>query len=191
MRKLDHPNTIRYLGARRDDNCLSIYMQYVNGGTIGRMLKECGPFNEQVTRSYTLQLLRGLQYLHERKIIHRDLKGDNLFLTDANVLKLGDFGTSKELVTSLVTDSVAGTPNFMAPQVIACTGHSYKADIWSVGCCVLQMLTGQPPFTKLDNHMAVMFAVMKGKIVDEIPTSISDEAKSFIEMCTKTNPTER
>ncbi|CAD2218246.1 hypothetical protein AGDE_11507 [Angomonas deanei] len=184
MRKLHHPSIINYLGASRDENCLQIFMEYIGGGSIGDALKADGPFPEDRARGYTKQLLNGLLYLHERKILHRDLKGDNLFLTEDGILKVGDFGTSKELVTTLVTDSVAGTPNFMAPEVIACSGHGYAADIWSVGCCVLEMLIGSPPFSKMDNHMAVMFAIMKGKFDSEIPDNISEPAKSFIRACT-------
>lgn len=193
MRKVQHPNTVLYLGANREDNALQIYMEFLGGGTIRERLRQKWFFSDALARFYTTQLLDGLGYLQKHKIIHRDLKGDNLFLagdfpvssplyaqyvellqSDPDleshaVVKVGDFGTSKELISTLTTDSVAGTPNFMAPEVISCIGHSYQADIWSVGCCVLEMLTGMPPFAKLDNHMAVMFAVMKGKFLDQLP----------------------
>ena len=191
MQKLDHPNTVRYLGAKRQGDCLNIFMEYVDGGTVASMLRTKGPFDEGTVRRYTHQLLQGLEYLHSKKIAHRDLKGDNLFLDSKDNLKVGDFGTSKELQTMRVTDSVAGTPNFMAPEVIACSGHSFQADIWSVGCCVIQMLTGKPPFSNLDNHMAVMFAVMKGQIEQQIPKNISPEMRDFISLCTQKDPNER
>ncbi|RNF16680.1 putative protein kinase [Trypanosoma conorhini] len=193
MRKLNHKHIVCYYSARREEsNCaLQIYMEYVGGGTIAQKLRANGPFSEDETRNYTRQLLEGLEYLHQRRIVHRDLKGDNLFLTEDGVLKVGDFGTSKELQTTLVTDSVAGTPNFMAPEVIACSGHSCMADIWSVGCCVLEMLTGHPPFWNLDNHMAVMFAIMKGRLEEQVPPHISANAKEFISLCLRSDPKER
>ncbi|ORC91020.1 protein kinase [Trypanosoma theileri] len=193
MRKLNNEHIISYYSARRDEasSTLLIYMEYISGGTVAQKLKKKGPFSEDETRHYTRQLLQGLDYLHQRHIVHRDLKGDNLFLTENDVLKVGDFGTSKELKTTLITDSVAGTPNFMAPEVIACSGHSCMADIWSVGCCVLEMLTGHPPFWNLDNHMAVMFAIMKGKLEEQVPSHISEEAKDFIRHCTCSDPTHR
>lgn len=193
MRKLNHKHIISYYSARRDEgkSALLIYMEYVGGGTVAEKLKLNGPFTEDETRNCTRQLLEGLEYLHRQHIVHRDLKGDNLFLTEDGVLKVGDFGTSKELQTTLVTDSVAGTPNFMAPEVIACSGHSCMADIWSVGCCVLEMLTGHPPFWNLDNHMAVMFAVMKGNLEQQVPTHISEDAKDFIKLCARSDPKER
>ncbi|RNC30612.1 putative protein kinase, partial [Trypanosoma cruzi] len=193
MRKLNHKHIVSYYSARRDESCsaLLIYMEYVGGGTIAQKLRTNGPFSEDETRHYTRQLLEGLDYLHQRRIVHRDLKGDNLFLTEDGVLKVGDFGTSKELQTTLVTDSVAGTPNFMAPEVIACSGHTCMADIWSVGCCVLEMLTAHPPFWNLDNHMAVMFAIMKGRLEEQVPHQISGDAKDFIRACLRNDPKER
>lgn len=191
MRRLHHPNVVTYLGAVREQNCLRIFMEYVGGGTVGSKVKLGGGLSEEVTRVYTAQLLQGLEYLHASHILHRDLKGDNLFLTDDNVLKLGDFGQSKELADTLVTQSVQGTPSFMSPEMIACSGYSFEADVWSVGCCVIQMLTGRPPFANLDNQMAVMFAILRSKIEDQIPTTVSDGAKDFIRMCTKANTKDR
>lgn len=191
MQKLDHPNTVKYLGAKRQQDTLNIYMEFVSGGTVASLLRHKGPLSEDAARRYAKQLLCGLDYLHDKKIAHRDLKGDNLFLTKDDVLKVGDFGTSKELQTMRVTDSVAGTPNFMAPEVIACSGHSFQADIWSIGCCIIQMVVGKPPFANMDNHMAVMFAVMKGQIDQQIPKDISLSLRDFLEKCTKTDPKER
>lgn len=192
MQKLDHPNTVKYLGAKRMSDTLNIYMEYVSGGTVASQLRSQGHFSEESTRRYTRQLLEGLDYLHGKKIAHRDLKGDNLFLTKDDVLKVGDFGTSKELQTLRVTDSVAGTPNFMAPEVISCSGHSFQADIWSVGCCIIQMLVGKPPFSNMDNHMAVMFAVMKGHIEAQIPKDgVTPSLEDFLRKCLQTNPKDR
>lgn len=192
MQKLDHPNTVKYLGAKRMSDTLHIYMEFVSGGTVASQIRTQGHFSEERTRRYTKQLLDGLDYLHGKKIAHRDLKGDNLFLSSSDVLKVGDFGTSKELQTLRVTDSVAGTPNFMAPEVISCSGHSFQADIWSVGCCIIQMLVGKPPFSNMDNHMAVMFAVMKGQIEAQIPKDgISPGLDDFLRKCLQTNPKDR
>ncbi|GET90645.1 protein kinase, putative [Leishmania tarentolae] len=191
MRRLHHPHVVTYLGAVRENNSLRIFMEFVGGGTVGSKLESVGGLSEEKTRDYTAQLLEGLEYLHASHILHRDLKGDNLFLTEDDQLKLGDFGQSKELADTLITRSVQGTPSFMSPEMIACSGYSFEADVWSVGCCVIQMLTGKPPFANLDNQMAVMFAIISSKIEDQIPASASEGAKDFIRMCTKTNIKDR
>lgn len=191
MRRLHHPHVVTYLGANREGNSLRIYMEFVDGGTVGSMLVRDGALPEEKTRNYTAQLLEGLEYLHASHILHRDLKGDNLFLTEQDELKLGDFGQSKELADTLITQSVQGTPSFMSPEMIACSGYSFEADVWSVGCCVIQMLTGKPPFSNLDNQMAVMFAIISSKIDEQIPQDVSEGAKDFIRMCTKTNIKDR
>ncbi|KAG5498571.1 hypothetical protein JKF63_02857 [Porcisia hertigi] len=191
MRRLHHPHVVTYLGAVRENNSLRIFMEFVGGGTVGNKVALVGGLSEEKTRDYTAQLLEGLEYLHASHILHRDLKGDNLFLTEDDQLKLGDFGQSKELADTLTTQSVQGTPSFMSPEMIACSGYSFEADVWSVGCCVIQMLTGKPPFANLDNQMAVMFAIISSKIQDQIPVSASDGAKDFIRMCTKTNIKDR
>ncbi|KAK7200659.1 protein kinase [Novymonas esmeraldas] len=191
MRRLHHAHVVTYLGAVREDNSLRIFMEFVGGGTVGNKVESDGGLSEEKTRYYTAQLLEGLEYLHASHILHRDLKGDNLFLTEDDQLKLGDFGQSKELADTLITQSVQGTPSFMSPEMIACSGYSFEADVWSVGCCVIQMLTGKPPFANLDNQMAVMFAIISSKIEDQIPAQVSDGAKDFIRMCTKTNIKDR
>ena len=190
MQKLNHPNIVKYLGSKRNEDGLSIYMEYADGGTVGDELRESGPMSEETAVGYMKQLLAGLEYLHNRRpcIVHRDLKGDNLFLMKSKDLKVGDFGTSKELQTLKYTDSVAGTPNFMAPEMIECVGHSTEADIWSVGCCAIQMMTAKAPFHNLDNQMAVMFAVLKGQIVKQVPQACSEAFHDFIKVCTYREP---
>lgn len=191
MQKLNHPNIVKYLGSKRNEDGLSIFMEFADGGTVGNELREKGPMTEDVASGFMRQLLAGLEYLHNRRIIHRDLKGDNLFLMKSGVLKVGDFGTSKELQTLKFSDSVAGTPNFMAPEMIECVGHSTEADIWSVGCCAIQMMTAKAPFHNLDNQMAVMFAVLKGQITKQVPNGCSEEFRDFIKVCTFRSPPDR
>ena len=192
MQKLSHKNIVKYLGSRRNDDGLSIFMEYADGGTIGQEVRDRGKLPEAEAKRFTLQLLNGLEYLHQRRIVHRDLKGDNLFLMADRTLKVGDFGTSKEMQSiKTATDSIAGTPNFMAPEAIDGSGHGIEADIWSVGCCVIQMVTGRAPFKAYDNQMAIMFAIMKGKITQELPQDCSEELKDFLKVCTRSAAKER
>ena len=175
MRSLDHPNIVKYLGTEMGDtnNMLYIFTEWVPGGSLQSLLKKFGKFDEAVTRKYTFQILQGLQFLHLNRVVHRDIKGANILIDDKGTVKLADFGASKQLSGTMATMqednmSLRGTPYFMAPEVITQTGHGRKADVWSVGCTVLQMCTGLPPWktmkfgsernTRLFNQFPIVFS---------------------------------
>jgi mitogen-activated protein kinase kinase kinase ANP1 len=131
MRKLEHPNIVRYLGTSRDDEMLNIFMEYVPGGSISSLISRFGKFSETVVRVYTKQILAGLVYLHEHQIIHRDVKGANILVDNAGRVKLADFGASMEAILSNSSNgdralrSMKGTPFYMAPEGIlffSCVG---------------------------------------------------------------------
>eukprot|EP00934_Nitzschia_sp_Nitz4_P006685 Nitzschia sp. Nitz4//scaffold169_size48518//28499//30385//NITZ4_007075-RA/size48518-processed-gene-0.94-mRNA-1//-1//CDS//3329538397//6675//frame0 len=149
MRSLDHPNIVRYLGAQMDDNNLHIFQEWVPGGSVATLLSRFGPFPLPVIRSYLLQTLEGLLYLHNNNIMHRDIKGSNILVNDEGVVKLADFGASKRLANLganlMMSLTVRGTPYFMAPEVFE-EKYSSKADVWGVGCVAYQMITGSPPW---------------------------------------------
>ncbi|KAG1359054.1 hypothetical protein COCNU_08G005000 [Cocos nucifera] len=135
----------RYLGTVREEDTLNIFLEFVPGGSISSLLGKFGSFPESVIRTYTKQLLQGLEYLHQNGIIHRDIKGANILVDNKGCIKLADFGASKQvakLATMNAAKSMKGTPYWMAPEVILQTGHSFSADIWSVGCTVIEMATG-------------------------------------------------
>ena len=133
-KELDHPNIVRYRGSDMDDtmNTLTIFMEYVSGGSVSALLHKFGNFNERVIRLYTEQILSGLDYLHSHRIMHRDIKGANILVDHAGICKLADFGASKRLdmLTNAEGDrSLKGTPYWMAPEVVKQTGHGRQADI--------------------------------------------------------------
>ena len=182
LKQLDHPNIVKCLGEDYDDKSLRIYMEYVTGGSISNILRIFGPLSEKQTSIFAKQMLLGLRYLHSRNICHRDLKGDNLLVDTKGNLKLADFGTARELASQAT--SVAGTSYFMAPEVIRGTGHGLEADVWSCGCCIVEMLTGKPPFSHLNNQYAVMMHVAdSASELEAIPKNISSSCKSFLERC--------
>ncbi|KAL7209975.1 hypothetical protein ACSBR1_031529 [Camellia fascicularis] len=151
LKNLSHPNIIRYLGITREEDSLNILLEIVLGGSISSLLGKFGSFPESVIRMYTKQLLLGLEYLHRNGIMHRDIKGANILVDNKGCIKLTDFGASKkvvELATMTGAKSMKGTPYWMAPEVILQTGHSFSADIWSVGCTVIEMATGKPPWSQ-------------------------------------------
>jgi len=158
MRGLQHKHIVKYLGCEHSGDRLNIFLEYVPGGSIANLLHNFGALEEPVVRKYTKQILDGLDFLHSRGIVHCDIKGGNLLVTEDGVVKLADFNSSKLLDYvagggSNQLKSMLGTPQFMAPEVIRQTGHGKKADIWSVGCTVIQMLTSSPPWEEITNKV--------------------------------------
>ncbi|KAM2570172.1 hypothetical protein TB2_010177 [Malus domestica] len=191
LKNLSHPNIVRYLGTVREDDTLNILLEFVPGGSISSLLGKFGSFPEAVIQTYTKQLLLGLEYLHKNGIMHRDIKGANILVDNKGCIKLADFGASKqvvELATISGAKSMKGTPYWMAPEVILQTGHSFSADIWSVGCTVIEMATGKPPWSQQYQEVAALFHIGTTKSHPPIPEHLSFEAKDFLLKCLQKEP---
>ncbi|KAL2506776.1 Mitogen-activated protein kinase kinase kinase 3 [Abeliophyllum distichum] len=191
LKNLSHPNIVRYLGTAREDDSLHILLEFVPGGSISSLLGKFGSFPESVIRMYTKQLLLGLEYLHKNKIMHRDIKGANILVDNKGCIKLADFGASKKveaLATVTGAKSMKGTPYWMAPEVIVQSGHSYSADIWSVGCTVIEMATGKAPWSQQYQEVAALFYIGTTKSHPPIPEHLSAEAKDFLLKCLQKEP---
>ncbi|XP_057546197.1 mitogen-activated protein kinase kinase kinase NPK1-like [Amaranthus tricolor] len=190
LKNLSHPNIVRYLGTAREEEALNILLEFVPGGSISSLLGKFGSFPESVIRMYTKQLLLGLEYLHKNGIMHRDIKGANILVDNKGCIKLADFGASKkvvELATMTGAKSMKGTPYWMAPEVILQTGHSFSADIWSVGCTIIEMATGKPPWCQYQEVQA-LFHIGTTKSHPPIPEHLSAEAKDFLSKCLQKEP---
>ncbi|KAL3507962.1 hypothetical protein ACH5RR_033344 [Cinchona calisaya] len=191
LKNLSHPNIVRYLGTAREQESLNILLEFVPGGSISSLLGKFGSFPESVIRMYTKQLLLGLEYLHKNNIMHRDIKGANILVDNKGCIKLADFGASKkvvELATMTGAKSMKGTPYWMAPEVILQTGHTFSADVWSVGCTVIEMATGKPPWSQQYQEVAALFHIGTTKSHPPIPEQLSAEAKDFLLKCLQKEP---
>ncbi|VFQ65246.1 unnamed protein product [Cuscuta campestris] len=191
LKNLSHPNIVRYLGTAREEGSLNILLEFVPGGSISSLLGKFGSFPEPVIRMYTRQLLIGLEYLHKNGIMHRDIKGANILVDNKGCIKLADFGASKkvvELATMTGAKSMKGTPYWMAPEVILQTGHNFSADIWSVGCTVIEMATGRPPWSEQYQEVAALFHIGTTKSHPPIPEHLSAAAKDFLLKCLQKEP---
>lgn len=185
LKNLCHERIVQYYGCLRDtsERTLSIFMEYMPGGSIKDQLKSYGALTENVTRRYTRQILEGVSYLHSNMIVHRDIKGANILRDSVGNVKLGDFGASRRLQTICLSGtgmkSVTGTPYWMSPEVISGEGYGRKADIWSVGCTVVEMLTQRPPWAEFE-AMAAIFKIATQPTNPSLPPHVSDHCREFL-----------
>lgn len=185
LKNLHHERIVQYYGCLKDgkEKTLTIFMEYMPGGSVKDQLKAYGALKESVTRKYTRQILEGVSYLHSNMIVHRDIKGANILRDSAGNVKLGDFGASKRLQTICISGtgirSVSGTPYWMSPEVISGEGYGRKADVWSLGCTVVEMLTERPPWAEYE-AMAAIFKIATQPTNPLLPSHASEDARSFI-----------
>ncbi|KAK4775269.1 hypothetical protein SAY86_010204 [Trapa natans] len=191
LSQLSHANIVRYYGSEMGEESLSVYLEYVSGGSIHKLLQEYGPFEEPTIRKYTRQITSGLAYLHGRNVVHRDIKGANILVHPNGEVKLSDFGMAKHITSCSSILSFKGSPYWMAPEVVMNTnGYSLPVDIWSLGCTILEMATSKPPWSQYEG-VAAIFKIGNSKDMPEIPDLLSNEAKSFIRLCLQREPSAR
>ena len=188
LRELRHPNIVQYLGCGSSSEFLNIFLEYVPGGSVQTMLNSYGALPEPLVRSFVRQILNGLSYLHNRDIIHRDIKGANILVDNKGSVKISDFGISKKLEATNILNgannnkhrpSLQGSVFWMAPEVVKQTSYTRKADIWSLGCLVVEMMTGTHPFPDCTQLQAI-FKIGGSKAAPTMPEHASDEAKAFL-----------
>ncbi|SPC61733.1 probable MAPKK kinase Kpp4 [Ustilago sp. UG-2017b] len=197
LKTLEHENIVQYLDSFADGSHLNIFLEYVPGGSIVALLRNYGAFEEPLVRNFVRQILKGLSFLHNRGIMHRDIKGANILVDNKGGIKISDFGISKKVESDLVlaTDkggaggagaggaahrpSLQGSVFWMAPEVVKQTSYTIKADIWSLGCLVVEMISGTHPWADL-NQMQALFQIGMGR-KPSLPDEISNECRDFLE----------
>ncbi|PSS17541.1 Mitogen-activated protein kinase kinase kinase [Actinidia chinensis var. chinensis] len=190
LSQFEHENIVQYYGTAKDESNLYIFLELITKGSLLQLYQKYN-LQDSTVSSYTRQILHGLKYLHERNVIHRDIKCANILVGANGSVKLADFGLAK--VTKLNDiKSCKGTPFWMAPEVVRQNkkGYGLAADIWSLGCTVLEMLTRQLPYSHLENSMQALYRIGKGE-PPPIPDSLSGEARDFILQCLQVNPNAR
>ena len=186
---LSHENIVKYLGKHNDGKWLNIFLEYVSGGSINVLLRKYGCFNETLIRIYVKHILEGLSYLHAHNVVHRDIKGANVLVDNNGVWKLADFGGSKRLIDGEedVDNSMIGTAQWMAPEVIKNKMHIRQSDIWSVGWTVIEMAQGMPPWSEWENSFAVLFKIAKNN-KPRYPEILSPKAVDFLNQWFQIDP---
>ena len=158
LSRLNHPNIVKFYGVVSEQHSFKILLELVAGGSIAKMIETYKPFPENVLKKYTYQILKGLEYLHIHNVIHRDIKGGNILVDRNGICKLSDFGGSKVITDEIEyhqKNSLKGTPHWMAPEIIKSMEYTRFSDIWALGCTMIEMLTGNPPFSQFKNPMSV------------------------------------
>ncbi|KAM3931243.1 mitogen-activated protein kinase kinase kinase 4 isoform 2-T2 [Leptodactylus fuscus] len=193
---IKHPNLVRYFGVELHREEMYIFMEYCDEGTLEEVSRL--GLQEHVIRLYTKQITIAINVLHDHGIVHRDIKGANIFLTSADLIKLGDFGCSVKLKNNAQTmpgevNSTLGTAAYMAPEVITRAkgeGHGRAADIWSLGCVLIEMVTGKRPWHEYEHNFQIMYKVGMGH-KPPIPDCLSPEGKDFLSHCMESDPKKR
>uniref|UniRef100_A0AAX7U1U2 Mitogen-activated protein kinase kinase kinase 4 n=1 Tax=Astatotilapia calliptera TaxID=8154 RepID=A0AAX7U1U2_ASTCA len=193
---IKHPNLVRYFGVELHREEMYIFMEYCDEGTLEEVSRL--GLQEHVIRLYSKQITIAINVLHEHGIVHRDIKGANIFLTSSGLIKLGDFGCSVKLRNNTHTmpgevNSTLGTAAYMAPEVITRAkgeGHGRAADIWSLGCVLIEMVTGKRPWHEYEHNFQIMYKVGMGH-KPPIPEKLSTEGKDFLGHCLESEPKRR
>ncbi|PAA63245.1 hypothetical protein BOX15_Mlig000192g1 [Macrostomum lignano] len=177
---LDHPNIIGYFDSFEEDGVLLIEMEYADGGTLAQYLSDCRePLSEKDALYYFQQIVSAIHHFHSHKILHRDLKTANIFLTKDNIVKVGDFGIAKMMSTSRhAASTVLGTPYYLSPEM--CEGKEYneKSDIWALGCVLYEIACQQKTFEG-SNLPALVNKIMKGQFAP-VKGNYSQEFKELV-----------
>eukprot|EP00069_Balaena_mysticetus_P008266 bmy_19666T0 len=190
----DHPNIVKLLDAFYYENNLWILIEFCAGGAVDAVMLELErPLTESQIQVVCKQTLEALNYLHDNKIIHRDLKAGNILFTLDGDIKLADFGVSaKNTRTIQRRDSFIGTPYWMAPEVVMCETskdrpYDYKADVWSLGITLIEMAEIEPPHHEL-NPMRVLLKIAKSEPPALAqPSKWSSNFKDFLKKCLEKN----
>jgi serine/threonine protein kinase len=234
LKTFKHENIVKYIDLIVTDNNVNIILEYVESGSLAQVIEKFGVIPENLAAIYVEQVLKGLNYLHQNGVVHRDIKGPNLLITKNGVVKLADFGIAmmtkvKDCERIRNTDSrsdsnseseltageasgppstnkadslgvpvgieaeewtiVEGSPFWMAPEIIQMNRPTTACDIWSLGCTVIELLTGSPPYYEMP-PLAALYKVVKEER-PPFPDSITPECESFLELCFQKDPAKR
>uniref|UniRef100_A0A1B0AVZ3 polo kinase n=1 Tax=Glossina palpalis gambiensis TaxID=67801 RepID=A0A1B0AVZ3_9MUSC len=186
---ISHPNIVKFHGFFEDSYNIYIVLELCKKRSMMELHKRRKTITEYECRYYIYQIIQGVKYLHDNRIIHRDLKLGNLFLNDMLHVKIGDFGLATRIeYEGERKKTLCGTPNYIAPEILTKKGHSYEVDIWSIGCVMYTLLVGQPPFetkTLRDTYSKIK------KCDYRVPSYLRKSAADMVVSMLQSNPSHR
>ena len=191
-KSLHHPQIVAFEHYFEDTENVYILLEMCQNQTLNELLKRRKRLTEIEVQCYIVQLIKALKYLHSHRVIHRDLKLGNLFLTEKMELKVGDFGLATKLdFEGERKRTVCGTPNYIAPEILdGKTGHSYEVDIWSLGVIIYTLIIGKPPFETRDVKTTYKRIKMNAYTFPE-NAIVSEAAKNLIAQILVLDPSKR
>jgi len=195
LKHMRHPNVVALYTFQKRSSTICLVLEYCGGGDLHRFIREQpnGRLREDIAQRFLRHLASGLQFLWEENLIHRDIKPQNILLTERSenaVLKIADFGFARYIGPTALAATLCGTPLYMAPEVLENSQYDTKADIWSVGCVYFEMLVGKPPFTGA-NHVELLKNIRTKRLQVPDDVSISNESVDVLRLLLNRSPANR
>ena len=189
--KIDHPFIVKLVKSLKDEHNVYFLLEYVKGKELFEVIRDIGYLTKEQTNFYIASIMIAINYLHERKIIYRDIKPENIMVVKNGYLKLIDFGTAKEIEDR--TKTIIGTPHYMAPEVILGKEYSFPIDFWSISICMYEFICGEVPFgEREDDPMEIYFAIINNELeFNEKYIKIDKEFKHIMKKMLDKNPSYR
>lgn len=189
LSSLNSQYIVKYYDSFLENNHMNIVMEYCESGDLGKFLSTTKStvklLNEDKIWKYFIQICLGISYLHSKKVLHRDLKSFNIFLTKNDGVRIGDLGVAKVLTQTQFASTFVGTPYYLSPEICEERPYNEKSDIWALGCILYELATFNHPFNAT-NQGALILKIMRGKY-DPISTQYSNDLKSLIDMLLEKN----
>ncbi|KAI8883502.1 auroralike protein kinase putative [Backusella circina FSU 941] len=189
QKQMKHPNIIQLYGYFNSDDHITLILELAPNGDLFSRLMKFGTFNPQETAKYMCDICDGLSFLHRKRIIHRDVKLENIFLGLNNEAKIGDFGCSLRKSYDVM---LCGTLEYLAPEMINCTPQSEKIDSWAIGIVIYECMCGYPPFehdSSQESYNKTVAQILKGII--SFPDHLGGDCVDLITKLLMTDPSKR
>ena len=196
LQRLDHSNIIKFIEvfiSKKPKTSLNIVTEYADGGDLGEKIKAQPKgkyFPESQVLDWFTQICLAIKHIHDKHIIHRDLKAQNIFLTKSGLIKLGDFGIAKTLKNTWENArTMVGTPYYLSPEIVQGKDYSFKSDIWSLGVLLYQLMSLRMPFDA-NNLPMLSLKIMKGQYAP-LPLSYTADLRALVGKLLCVDPTNR